>query len=203
MTIETEVAALTASTTALTTAVATQQTGVNTAVAAFTTTIARVDALEDVENTADADKPVSTPQQTALNAKQDTLVSGVNISTVNGVSLLGGNALVIARGAVEVPEMDYDNRADLRTPVAPVPLNGDVVNMPHLGLFQYSTLFEYIDDDEMVFEAVDPTDGTTPIGQWVLTLPGFEFLQAQEMYEDARLLDFIEDEELRHVEHGH
>lgn len=45
--------------------------------------------LGNVDNTSDANKPVSTATQTALNAKQDTLVSGTNIKTVNGVSILG------------------------------------------------------------------------------------------------------------------
>lgn len=45
--------------------------------------------LSSVDNTSDADKPVSTAQQTALNAKQDTLVSGTNIKTINGTSVLG------------------------------------------------------------------------------------------------------------------
>lgn len=45
--------------------------------------------LSNVDNTSDANKPVSTATQTALNAKQDTLVSGTNIKTINGSSVLG------------------------------------------------------------------------------------------------------------------
>lgn len=55
--------------------------------------------LGSVDNTSDANKPVSTATQTALNAKQDTLVSGTNIKTVNGNSLLGSGNLVIAGGS--------------------------------------------------------------------------------------------------------
>lgn len=52
--------------------------------------------LGNVDNTSDAAKPVSTATQTALNAKQDTLVSGTNIKTVNSGSLLGpGNLDVL------------------------------------------------------------------------------------------------------------
>lgn len=50
--------------------------------------------LGNVDNTADSAKPVSTAQQTALNAKQATLVSGSNIKTVNGTSLLGSGNVV-------------------------------------------------------------------------------------------------------------
>lgn len=52
--------------------------------------------LSNVDNTSDANKPVSTPTQTALNAKQATLVSATNIKTVNGNSLLGSGDLVLS-----------------------------------------------------------------------------------------------------------
>lgn len=51
--------------------------------------------LDNVDNTSDANKPVSTATQTALNAKQTTLVSGTNIKTINGSSLLGSGNLEI------------------------------------------------------------------------------------------------------------
>lgn len=54
--------------------------------------------LGNVDNTADADKPVSTATQTALNAKQDTLVSGNNIKTINDESILGSGNIVISGG---------------------------------------------------------------------------------------------------------
>lgn len=59
--------------------------------------------LGNVDNTADVDKPVSTAQASAIATavadlaavKQDTLVSGTNIKTVNGQSILGtGNLLI-------------------------------------------------------------------------------------------------------------
>jgi hypothetical protein len=54
--------------------------------------------LSSVDNTADADKPISTATQTALNAKQDTLVSGTNIKTINDLSILGSGNLTISGG---------------------------------------------------------------------------------------------------------
>ncbi len=45
--------------------------------------------LSNVDNTSDVNKPVSTATQTALNAKQDTLVSGTNIKTVFNQSVVG------------------------------------------------------------------------------------------------------------------
>jgi hypothetical protein len=54
--------------------------------------------LSNVDNTADVDKPVSTATQTALNAKQDTLVSGTNIKTINNESILGSGNITISGG---------------------------------------------------------------------------------------------------------
>lgn len=59
--------------------------------------------LGNVDNTADSAKPVSTAQQTALDTKQATLVSGTNIKTVNGNSLLGGGDLSITAGITDAP----------------------------------------------------------------------------------------------------
>ena len=54
--------------------------------------------LGNVDNTADADKPISSATQSALNAKQATLVSGTNIKTINGDSLLGSGNITISGG---------------------------------------------------------------------------------------------------------
>ncbi len=55
--------------------------------------------LANVDNTSDANKPVSTATQTALDAKQATLVSATNIKTINGGSVLGSGDLVVAGAA--------------------------------------------------------------------------------------------------------
>jgi hypothetical protein len=52
-------------------------------------------ALNNVDNTTDAGKPVSTATQTALDAKQATLVSATNIKTINGASVLGSGDLTV------------------------------------------------------------------------------------------------------------
>jgi hypothetical protein len=54
--------------------------------------------LSSADNTSDADKPISTVTQTALDTKQTTLVSGANIKTVNGNTLLGVGDLVVGGG---------------------------------------------------------------------------------------------------------
>lgn len=56
-------------------------------------------SLNNVDNTSDANKPISTATQTALNAKQDTLVSGTNIKTINGSSIVGSGNLVVGGGS--------------------------------------------------------------------------------------------------------
>lgn len=52
-------------------------------------------SLNLLDNTSDANKPVSTAQGTAIGLKQDALVSGTNIKTINSTSILGSGDLVI------------------------------------------------------------------------------------------------------------
>ncbi len=52
--------------------------------------------LGNADNTSDVNKPISTAAQSALDAKQATLVSATNIKTINGVSVLGSGDLVVA-----------------------------------------------------------------------------------------------------------
>jgi len=54
--------------------------------------------LGNVDNTSDVNKPISTATQDALDDKQDVLVSGTNIKTINGTSILGSGDLVIEGG---------------------------------------------------------------------------------------------------------
>jgi len=86
-------------------------TGINSHVASTSnphnTTKAQV-GLGNVDNTSDANKPVSTAQAAAIatvaGAKQDTLVSGTNIKTINGTSLLGaGNLTFSGGGSITLP----------------------------------------------------------------------------------------------------
>jgi len=72
-------------------------------------------ALNNVDNTSDANKPVSSAQQTALDAKQATLVSGTNIKTVNNTSLLGsGNISITSAVAWGGVTGTLSNQTDLQ-----------------------------------------------------------------------------------------
>jgi len=51
--------------------------------------------LSNVDNTSDLNKPISTATQSALDLKQDVLVSGTNIKTINSTSLLGSGNINI------------------------------------------------------------------------------------------------------------
>jgi hypothetical protein len=77
-------------------------------------------ALNNVDNTSDLSKPISTATQSALDGKQATLISGTNIKTINSVTILGGgnlavapataiNATAIATGIVDNTEFEYLN----------------------------------------------------------------------------------------------
>lgn len=69
--------------------------------------------LSNVDNTSDANKPISTATQTALDSKQATLVSGTNIKTINSNSILGSGNLSIQ----DKPTV-YSNISVSVTPVA-------------------------------------------------------------------------------------
>jgi hypothetical protein len=53
-------------------------------------------ALNNVDNTSDLNKPISTLTQGALDNKQATLISGSNIKTINSTTILGGGDLQVA-----------------------------------------------------------------------------------------------------------
>ena len=186
MTIETEVAALTTSTTALLTAVGTQQTSVTNAVAGFAATTARVNGLNNVNNTTDALKPISTAAQTALDTKQATLVSGTNIKRVNGVDLTGPGDIVIVRSATSLNRVLYDNRATLRATTSQV---DDATMVESLGLFMWTNSTTEPDDDETCF--------TTATGQWLLQAPAWDLIDAWSLHEAEYLNDWHEDEPTR------
>ena len=65
--------------------------------------------LGNVDNTSDLNKPISTATQTALNAKQATLVSGTNIKTVNNNTLLGSGDLTIRECYEYATNSDIDD----------------------------------------------------------------------------------------------
>ena len=191
MAIEDAVAALTTATTALTTAVGTQQLAVTSAVAGMVAVTSRVNGgLNNVNNTADADKPVSTATTTALATKQATLVSGVNVSTVNGLSLLSGTPLVIARSATSLNSVAYDSRATLRT-MSPQLDDSSVVEA--LGLFMWVNTQLEPDDDETCFN----TSG----GQWILKAPAWDLIDAWNLIEKSIMDDWMEDEPTRYAKY--
>lgn len=71
--------------------------------------------LGNADNTSDTNKPVSNATQSALNAKQNTLVSGTNIKTVNGVSVLGSgniniNQVIERTTANNITKVEYADR---------------------------------------------------------------------------------------------
>ena len=72
--------------------------------------------LGNVDNTSDANKPISTATQTALNLKQNSLVSGTNIKTINSNTLLGSGDVVIDKtsiGLSNVTNVDTTNASNI------------------------------------------------------------------------------------------
>lgn len=190
LTLEQEVAALSAAVTAQTNAVGNQQLLVTAATNAIAGTTARVNALNLVENTADANKPINTVTMAALLLKQDTLVSGLNISTVNGMSLLGGTPLIIERSATSLNRLTYDNRGTLRTLT---PQLDDATLVESIGLFMWVDTQLEPDDDETCINTV--------AGQWLLQAPAWDYIDAINFFDKSILDDWMEDEPIRFAAH--
>ena len=152
----------------------------------FTTTIERVNALANVENIPDLNKVISTLTKTAIDLKQNQLVSGENISTINGISLLGGLPLVIERSATSLNRILYDDRNNLRTATSQV---DDSAVVEGLGLFMWANSKEEPDDDETCF--------TTATGQWLLQAPSWDLINAWDLYDASFTEDWREDEAAR------
>jgi hypothetical protein len=188
-TIEHAVSELTDATTLLTSAHTTSKATLDAAILTFAATTNTVNTqLNNVDNTSDANKPISTAAQTESDTKQDTLISGTNISTVNGSSLLSGTPLVISRAPTEIAAETYADRADLKALVGA--LAGDSVVVEGIGLFQFVATELEPEDDETCF--------TVPgIGQWLLSVPANDLLSAWALFEDAIRDELDEDENIR------
>lgn len=98
--------------------------------------------------------PVSSAQQTALDAKQATLISGTTIKTINGASILGSGDLVVSGGAVGWADVtgkpafgtaaltattDYATAAQGATAGTALQPNGSAANLTNFPTFNQNT----------------------------------------------------------------
>lgn len=151
--------------------------------------IADVSDSNNLKETTLAELPISTATQTALNAKQDTLVSWTNIKTVNGNSLLGSGDVTISGG---VSTLDALTDVVIATPTTgqalvydgtkwentTLPGGGDALTTNPLSQFASTTSLQLkntISDEtgsgSLVF-ATSPTLVTPTLGtpaSWTLT----------------------------------
>ena len=72
--------------------------------------------LSNVDNTSDVSKPISTSVQNALDLKQNVLVSGTNIKTIEGQSIVGSGNIDLTK--IDVGLNNVDNTADSAKVVA-------------------------------------------------------------------------------------
>jgi hypothetical protein len=129
---------------------------------------------------------VTDAEKAAWNAKQETLVSGINIKTLNGESLLGGGNLVVSGSGASISNYLYENRATLRTLAANA---GDLVLVDGLGLFIFAAGSDEPDDDESCF--------ATATGRWLLQCPSWDLVDAWQLPEVEEHAAYDEDEVLR------
>ena len=122
------------------------------------THIARVDnphgvtktqvGLGNVDNTSDANKPISTATQTALDGKQATLVSGTNIKTVAGQSVVGSGNVAISKSDVglgNVPNVDVYSKTEVQTVLPKVGLDTTNVTTPGVGQLAWNGTEDTVD----------------------------------------------------------
>lgn len=119
----------------------------------------------------------------APSTKQDTLVSGTNIKTINGQSILGAGNIEIQGG---VSSVAYDNRDSLRSQS---PVNGEMAVIDGLGLFVFATGSDEPDDDESCF--------ATSTGRWLLQAAHWDLVDAWQLPESEERDAYDEDEPLR------
>ena len=173
------VSLLTAAVDAQTAAVVANQAVTVAAQAAALATKNRVDALNNVDNTTDLNKPISTATLAALVGKTGT------IKTVNGNSLLGAGDVVVTSSVV-LTSVAYENRASIK---ALSPTTDASMIIEGLGLFQWSVGILEPEDDETCFN--------TATGQWLLAVPAFDLLEAMALVEESIQLEQNEDEVTR------
>lgn len=128
---------------------------------------------------------------TALDTKQDKLVSGANIATINGQSLLGGGNIEVAGGSVSSPDDIYLTFADPTTvAVGGIAVGTTITNWSLTKLIQ-TMLFGDTPSDEPVYETIaDQIIAETPV-TYVLDETGAlvesEFAQKTMNAEEAAL----------------
>ena len=128
---------------------------------------------------------VTDAEKAAWNAKQANLVSGTNIKTLNGESLLGEGNLVVESGA-SIPSYSYENRASLRTLEAEA---GDIALVDGLGLFVFAAGSDEPYDDESCF--------ATATGKWLMECPHWDVVDAWQLPDNEVRDEYDEDEPLR------
>lgn len=91
--------------------------------------------IEHVVNAAPADMPISTAVQAALDGKQEKLVSGTNIKTINGEAVIGsGNIVITGIAGGDMSKAVYDADGDgVVDSAASVPWTG-ITGKPNLSL---------------------------------------------------------------------
>ena len=152
---------------------------------AISTVTGLATALNGKENTGTAAAAVAahTAASDPHPQYQVDLVSGTNIKTINGQSILGAGNIEIQGG---VSSVAYDNRANLRSQS---PVNGEMAVIDGLGLFVFATGSTEPDDDESCF--------ATATGRWLLQAAHWDLVDAWQLPEFEEHAAYDEDEPLR------
>lgn len=131
--------------------------------------------LSNVDNTTDLNKPISTATQTALNAKQATLVSGTNIKTVNNKTVLGSGDLNTDTITTVVSSSTYTVLPGDRIIIIDYPIFGTQVTLPAASA-NVGRIIRIKKDINSIgtYIRVVPTGADTINGQTAITFRGPE-----------------------------
>jgi hypothetical protein len=158
---------------------------------AITGLAAQVTATNNLDNTSDADKPVSTAQQTALDLKPNaTDIFTVNNQPITGAG--GGNVDIIITSVSSI-STSYADRGDLRLDPTPANAVDDTRGVEGLGRFVWKSTTIEPDDDETCFTSV------TGLGQWDLDVPSYDLIKAHGLPFQSLQNELSEDETTRHA----
>jgi len=89
-----------------------------------------------------------------------------------------------------IGDFSYENRGDVKNLT---PIIGNMVTVEGIGRLNWTATQSEPEDDETCFN----TDTVGFVGQWLLTLPAYDLIQAHAMVEKSFRNELDEDEELR------
>ena len=118
-----------------------------------------LDTLKELSAALNDDSNFATTVVTAINQKQDTLVSGVNIKTINGSSVLGEGNIVLDTSTYKGLPETWDTTHSMTELIASINADSNAVpGKSYLGTVQLSDLPAGMMQAELIIDIMDQLD---------------------------------------------